>query len=135
MFKSILFITILSITIACSERPAKVEKIGRIDALIMYYSQSDGEGTYVAADRLFRELIQHPQEWYQAMSKDTISFNNFLTDLKDVVFCVDISSITEEGLESTRQQALDGLKETKVSRGFERMHNRVIQKLESIKIE
>lgn len=133
MFKSILLIALFSMLINCGEKPHKVEKIGRIDALVIYYSLSDGEGTYAAADQLFEELIGTPEEWYRAMSKDTISFNRYQLDLENIVFSLDISSITKEELESSRKQAIDRLSNANVSTEFDKMNDLMIKRLKEIR--
>ncbi len=119
----------------CTELPQKTEKIGRIDALILYYSQCDGAGCYAAADLLFEELVGSPLDWYEAMAKDSVSFNRFLNAVEHRIFELKSPFISLEDLESRRTQVLDRLKRKKVFPEYEEMHNRVIKTLEDMKLD
>lgn len=136
MFRlNVVFAATVMILSSCCKESTKIEKPGRIEALILYYSQTEGEGAYVAIEQLYQELIQHPQEWYEAMSKDSISFNRFYSKLEHFVFNVGTSQFTAEDLESIRKQGLGRLKKANISKEFQTMHAKMIEKLEAIKIE
>ena len=129
-----LFLSILLFT-QCVDNSKKPERIGRIDALILYYKQCDGTLCFSAANLLFEELSGDPLEWYQAMAKDTVSFNRFLDDMEHLVFKPRTAYMTLEDVESMRVQVLDRLKRKKVFKEFLSMHERVIKRLEGIKVE
>lgn len=126
---------LLFVLLSCSKQAPKIEKIGRVEALVVYYSLSEGESGRVAGNQLFQELLENPQEWYEAMSEDTLSFNRFLRQMENVIFAGISNQMTIDDLENMRIQAIDRLKRTMVPSEFENMHNKLIQKLESIKPE
>jgi hypothetical protein len=133
--KVVFLLITLALCTQCVEKSKKANSIERIDALILYYKQCDGTLCFSAANLLFEELSGDPLEWYQAMAKDTISFNRFLNDMEHLVFKPRTAYMNLENVESMRVQVLDRLKRKKVFKEFESMHERVIKRLEGIKVE
>jgi hypothetical protein len=96
------------------------------------WRHADGERAFILERKLFETMLKSPEDFFDEMYKDSISFGRFVDFLESGVFTNFGDSVVSH-LEKIRLAAIDKMQKLQVKEAYRPMKSRVVEKLHTIR--